>query len=127
MFLYVFFLFNPPGAGMFQEQKDHFVPDVTQAEEIQKSASMELHKWSENVINVENRQFLKENCEFLTVIYGGPQMSRQNQKATTKQKNHGKTKKLRQNKNLAATWKIWPRNKKTRANTVFGVLSKNIS
>ena len=54
MFFDMFFLFNPPEAGMFQKQKDRFVPDVTQAEEIQKSASMELHEWSENVVNVEN-------------------------------------------------------------------------
>ena len=33
---YVFFLFNPPAAGMFQKQKDCFVPDVTQAEKIKK-------------------------------------------------------------------------------------------
>ena len=30
---------------------------------------MELHEWSENVVNVENHQFLKENCEFLSVIW----------------------------------------------------------
>ena len=56
---------------MFLKQKDCFVPDVTQAtqaEEIQKSASTELHEWSKNVLNVENRQFLKENCGFLSVI-----------------------------------------------------------
>ena len=53
---------------MFQKQKDRFVPDVTQAEETQKSASTELHEWSENVVNVENRKCLKENCGFLTVI-----------------------------------------------------------
>ena len=29
---------------------------------------MELHKWSENVVNVENHQFLKGNGEFLSVI-----------------------------------------------------------
>ena len=69
MFFYVFFLSNPPGAGMFWEQKDHFVPDATQAEEIQKSASTELHEQSENVVNVENQEFLKENCEFVSVIY----------------------------------------------------------
>ena len=68
MFFDMFFLFNPPEAGMFQKQKDRFVPAVTQTEETQKSASMELHEWSENVVNVENRQFLKENCEFLSVI-----------------------------------------------------------
>ena len=49
---------------MFQKQKDCFVPDITQAEEIQKSASTELHEWSENVVNVENRQFLKEIAGF---------------------------------------------------------------
>ena len=53
---------------MFQKQKDCFVPDVTQTEEIQKSASAELHEWRENVVNVENCQFWKENCEFLSVI-----------------------------------------------------------
>ena len=46
---------------------------------------------------------------------------------TAKPKTHGKTKKLRQNKNLAAKWKIWRQNRKARANTVFGTLSKNIS
>ena len=58
------FLFNPPGAGMFLEQKDSFVPYVTQAEEKQKSASTELHEWSKNVVNVENRQFLKKIVGF---------------------------------------------------------------
>ena len=53
---------------MFQEQKDRFGPDITQAEEIQKSVSMEPGEWSENMVNVENHQFLKENCEFLSVI-----------------------------------------------------------
>ena len=53
---------------MFQNQKDHFVPDITQAEELQKSAPTEFHKWSENVVNAENHQFLKENCEFLSVV-----------------------------------------------------------
>ena len=50
---------------MFQNQKDCIVPDVTQAEEMQKSASMELHEWSENVVNVEDCQLLKENCGFV--------------------------------------------------------------
>ena len=54
---------------MFQKQKDHFVLDVTLAEEIQKSTSTELHDWSENVVNVEDHQFFKENCGFLSVIY----------------------------------------------------------
>ena len=67
-FFLCFFLFNPPETGMFQNQKDRFIPDITQAEEIQKSASIELRKWSENVVNVENCQFLKENCEFFPVI-----------------------------------------------------------
>ena len=62
------FLFNSAGAGMFLEQKDRFVPDVTYGEKLHKSASTELHEWSKNVVNVENRQFLKENCEFLSVI-----------------------------------------------------------
>ena len=26
---------------------------------------MELHEWCENVVDVENHQFLEENCEFL--------------------------------------------------------------
>ena len=30
---------------------------------------MELHKWSGNVVNVESRQFLKEGCKFLSVIW----------------------------------------------------------
>ena len=64
----MFFLFNPPEAGMFQKQKDRLVPDITYAEEIQKSASTELHEWSEDMVNVENRQFFKENCRFLSVI-----------------------------------------------------------
>ena len=67
MFFLVFFLSTPPEAGMFSNQ-DNFVPDVTKAEQIQKSASTELHEWSENVVNVENRQFLKGNCEFFSVI-----------------------------------------------------------
>ena len=50
---------------MFWKQKDHFVPDATEAEEIQKSAFTELHEWSKNVVNVENCQYLKENCKFL--------------------------------------------------------------
>ena len=68
MFFLVFFLSTPPEAGMFSNQ-DNFVPDVTKAEQIQKSASTELHEWSENVVNVENRQFLKGNCEFFSVIW----------------------------------------------------------
>ena len=64
----VCFLFNLPEAGMFQNQKDRFVPDVTQAEEIEKSASTELQEWSENMVNVENHQFLKRNCKFITFI-----------------------------------------------------------
>ena len=53
---------------MFQNQKDHFVPDLTQAEETQNSASTELQERSENVVNVENWQFRKEDCEFLSVM-----------------------------------------------------------
>ena len=29
----------------------------------------ELHKWSENMVNIENCQFLKVNCRFLLVIW----------------------------------------------------------
>ena len=65
-FTCVFCLTPRPGAGMFYEQKDPSF--LTYGEEIQKSASTELYKWSENVANVENRQFLKENCKFLSVI-----------------------------------------------------------
>ena len=61
MFFLMFFLFIPPEAGIFLNQKDCFVPDVIYTEEIQKPASMELHEQSENVENVENCQFLKEN------------------------------------------------------------------
>ena len=53
---------------MFQDQKDWFIPDVTQIEVIQKSTSTELHKWSENMVNVENCQFLKDSYEFLLDI-----------------------------------------------------------
>ena len=67
-FFLVFFLFNAPGAGKFKLQKDCFVLDITKAEEIQKSASTELHEWSENVVNVENCNFLKVNCGFLLVF-----------------------------------------------------------
>ena len=67
-FFSCFFLFNPPEAGKFKLQKDHFVLDVTQAEEIQKSTSTELHECTENVVNVENCNFLKVNCRFLSVI-----------------------------------------------------------
>ena len=67
MFPLMFFQFNLPEAEMFKNQKDSFIPDVTWSEAIQKSASMELHKWSKNVVNVENYQFLKENCKFLSV------------------------------------------------------------
>ena len=52
---------------MLQNQKDCFVPDITQAEEIQKLAFAKLHKWSENVVN-KNCNFLKVNCKFLSVI-----------------------------------------------------------
>ena len=68
MFFLVFFLFNPPVTGKFKLQKDHFIFDVTEAEEIRKSASTELPEWSENVVNVENGNFLKVNCRFLLVI-----------------------------------------------------------
>ena len=56
MFFPVLFLFNPPETGMFYNQKDRSVPDIAQAEEIQKSASTELHECSGNVVNVENRE-----------------------------------------------------------------------
>ena len=69
MFFLMFFLFTPSVAGKFKLQKDHFVFDVTKAEEIQKSASTELHEWSENVENVENCNFLNVNCKFLLVIW----------------------------------------------------------
>ena len=65
MFFLVFFCLTPTEAEMFQNQKDRFIPDVIQSEEIQKSAPTEFSK---NVANVENRQFLKENCEFSSVI-----------------------------------------------------------
>ena len=58
----MFFLFNPFEAGMLENQKD------TYAEEIQKSASMEFHKWRKNMVNVENCNFLKVNWEFLSLI-----------------------------------------------------------
>ena len=65
---FLFFLFNPPETGMFQNQKEHFICDITQAEEIQKSASTEFHKWSKNMVNVENRQFEKGNCVFFSYL-----------------------------------------------------------
>ena len=62
---YMFFPFKPPEAGMFQKQrKDHFILDVTQAEEILKSGSTDLHKQSKNMVHVENHQFLKKNHNF---------------------------------------------------------------
>ena len=39
------------------------------AKQIHKFASAELPEWTENVVNVENCQFLKKNCEFLSVIW----------------------------------------------------------
>ena len=69
MFFLMFFLFNPPKARIFWKQKDRFVPDIILAEEIQKSATTGLHEWSENVVNVKNRQVLKGHCEFLSVIW----------------------------------------------------------
>ena len=39
---------------MLQNQKEHYITDITQAEEIQISASTRLHEWSKNVVNVEN-------------------------------------------------------------------------
>ena len=51
-FFTCFFRLTPTEAGMFQNQKDRFVPDVTQAEEYK------------NMVNVENCQFLNESCEF---------------------------------------------------------------
>ena len=67
-FFTCFFCLTHLGTGMFQEQKDRFVPDATQAEEIRKSASTELHEWSKNMVNLENCIFLKEHCEFLSLI-----------------------------------------------------------
>ena len=49
---------------MFQKQIECYVPDITQAEEIQKSVFRGFDKWS-NVVNVENHIFLKVNWEFL--------------------------------------------------------------
>ena len=66
-FFLCFFCLTPPGGGKFKLQKNHFVLDITKAEEIQKSASTELHKWSKNVGNVENCNFLKVNCGFLLI------------------------------------------------------------
>ena len=68
MFFLVFFLFNHHGTGKFKLQKNRIVLNVTETEETQKSAPMELHEWSENVVNVENCNFLKVNCRFLLVI-----------------------------------------------------------
>ena len=51
---------------MFQNQKDLFVPNVTLAKEIQKFEYTELHKWSENMVNVKNCNFLEVNYEFLS-------------------------------------------------------------
>ena len=42
-------------AGMFSNQKDRFVPDVTSAEEIRKIVSTELCEWSKNVVNFERK------------------------------------------------------------------------
>ena len=54
---------------MFQNQKNGFVPEVTQAKEIQKSASMELQKWSENMGNVKNCNFFEGKMQvFVTYL-----------------------------------------------------------
>ena len=65
-FFLCFFCLTP--LRLEYSQKDHFVPDITQAEEIQKPGSTELHEWSENIVNVESCQFLKGNCKFVSVI-----------------------------------------------------------
>ena len=53
-------------------------------------------KWTEEEFFKREPVFIY--ASFWMVWYGGPQVSRQNQIATAKQKRHGKTKKLRQNK-----------------------------
>ena len=39
-------------------------PLITYAEEIEKSASMEFHKWRQNTVNIENSNFLEVNFGF---------------------------------------------------------------
>ena len=46
-----------------------FLTSHRQAEEMQKSVSIELHEWSENMVNVENSNFLKVNSKFLLVTW----------------------------------------------------------
>ena len=69
----LFFLFNPPEYGKFSSPRKtaSFLTShkLKKTEEIQKSASTELHGWSENVVNVENCNFLNVNCRFLLVIW----------------------------------------------------------
>ena len=65
LFFLVFLLLNPPEAEMFQNQKTTLFL-TSQAEEIWKSESMEHNQWIEIMVNVENRNFLKVNCEFLS-------------------------------------------------------------
>ena len=75
-FFLMFFLFIPPplppsplpeaGVRLESERLLHY---VTQAGEIQKSASMELHEWSKNMVNVKNHQFFEGKLQgFFSVI-----------------------------------------------------------
>ena len=68
MFFLVFFLFNPWGWNVLGSERlvyswCHIDWRNT------KSTSTKLHKWSENMVNVENCQFLKDNYEFLVDIW----------------------------------------------------------
>ena len=62
------------GLGLRQSFQPHFFHESSITIGGYKSAiapppQTELHEWSENAVNVENRQFLRENCEFLLVIW----------------------------------------------------------
>ena len=71
-------------------------------------------KWIFNKTMYERRTILKVLSKCLN--YGGPQVSRQNQKATAKQKSDGKTKKPRQNKKATTKQKSHDKTKKLRRN-----------
>ena len=68
-FFSCFFCLTPLGLESSSSRKTASFLTSHRLKKYKKSASTGLHTWSENVVNVENFQFLKVNCGFLLVIW----------------------------------------------------------
>ena len=69
MFFLMFFLFNPPSDWNVLESERPLCSWRNIGWRITKTSIHKLHEWSENMVNVEKRNFLKVNCKFLSVIW----------------------------------------------------------